>query len=80
MTKKGQKHKRGDRGSVEEGQSASKRSNMAASEGETFMTEPQTTEDCQREPSLKELREMLVNIQITVNSILLENKKKSVKT
>jgi len=48
---------------------------MAAVEGETFATEPPTTEDHHKEPSLTDLREMLLDIQITVNNILLENKK-----
>ena len=80
MTIKGRKHKRGDRGSVEEGYSVSKRTNTAAAEDEIFETEPPTTEDRLQEPSLTELSEMLVDIQITVNNILLENKKKSVET
>lgn len=75
MTGTGRKHKRGERGSVEEGQSDPKRTNMAAVEGVTFVTEPPTTEDHHKEPSLTDLREMLVDIQITVNNILLENKK-----
>ena len=48
---------------------------MAALEGVTFVTEPPTTEDNHKETSLTDLREMLVDIQITVNNILLENKK-----
>lgn len=75
MTRRGRKHKRGERGSIEEGQSDPKRTNMAAVEGETFVTEPPTTEDHHNAPSLTDLREMLVDIQITVNNILLENKK-----
>lgn len=75
MTGRGRKHKRGERGSIEEGQSDSKRTNMAAVEGETFATEPPTTENHNKEPSLTDLREMLLDIQITVNNILLENKK-----
>ena len=75
MTRRGRKHKRGERGSVEEGQSDPKRTNMAAVEGVTFITEPPTTEDNHKETSLTDLREMLVDIQITVNNILLENKK-----
>ena len=71
MTGRGRKHKRGERGSTEEGRSDSKRTNMAAVEGETFATESPTNED----PSLTDLREMLVDIQITVNDILLENMK-----
>ena len=54
MTKRGRKHKRGNSGSVEDGQSVSKRTNMAAAEGETFETEPPTTEDRLQEPSLTE--------------------------
>ena len=75
MTGTGRKHKRGERGSVEEGQSDLKRTNMAAVEGVTFATEPPTTEDHHKEPSLTDLQEMLVDMQITVNNILLENKK-----
>lgn len=75
MSGRGRKHKRGERGSIEEGQSNSKRTNMADPEGETFATEPTTTEDHNQEPSLTDLREMLVDIQITVNNILLKNKK-----
>ena len=75
MTRRGRKHKRGERGSVEEGQSDPKRTNMATVEGVTFVTEPPTAEDHHKETSLTDLREMLVDIQITVNNILLENKK-----
>ena len=75
MTRRGRKHKRGERGSLQEGQSAPKQRNMAAVEGVTFLTEPPTTEDHHKEASLTDLREMLVDIQITVNNILLENKK-----
>ena len=74
MTGRGRKHKRGARGSVEERQSDPKRTNMAAVEGVTFVTEPLTTEDHHKEPSLTDLREMLVNIQITVNNILKSGK------
>ena len=48
---------------------------MAAVQGVTFVAEPPTTEDHHKDPSLTDLREMLVDIQITVNNILLENKK-----
>ena len=75
MTGRGRKHKRGERGSVEEEQSDSKRTNMATVEGVTLVTEDSTTEEHQKEPSLTDLREMLVDIQVTVNNILLENKK-----
>ena len=70
MINKGRKHKRGDRGSTEEDLTTPKRANMAAIEaGEK--------EDLSHEPSLGDLREMLVDIQITVNNILLENKRVS---
>ncbi len=72
---RGRKHKRGERGSTEEQQSDSKRTNMADVEGGAFVTEPATTEDHHNEPSLTDLREMLVDIQTTVNNILRENKK-----
>ena len=75
MTGRGRKHKRGERSSIEEGQSDSKRTNMAAVEGKTFVTEPPTTEDHHKEPSLTDLGEILVDIHITVNNIVLENKK-----
>ena len=65
----------GERGSVEEGQSDPKRTNMAAVEGVTFVTEPPTTEDHHKGHNVTDLREMLVDIQITVNNILLQNKK-----
>jgi len=48
---------------------------MAAVESENFATEPPTTENHQTEPSLTDLREMLVDLHVTVNNILLENKK-----
>ena len=48
---------------------------MAAVEGVTFVTDPPTTEDHHKEPSLTYLREMLVGIKITENIILLESKK-----
>ena len=46
-----------------------------AVEGVTFVTEPPTTKKHHKESSLTDLWEMLVDIQITVNNILLENKK-----
>ena len=48
---------------------------MATVKGVTLVTEPPSTEVHCKEPSLTDLREMLVDIQITVNNILLENKK-----
>ena len=76
MVNKGRKHKRGDRGSTEEELATPKRANMAeveANEKENSSTE--THLEMSPEPSLGDLREMLVDIQITVNNILLENKR-----
>ena len=76
MVNKGRKHKRGDRGSTEEELATPKRANMAeveANEKENSSTE--THLEMSQEPSLGDLREMLVDIQITVNNILLENKR-----
>ena len=69
-------HKRGDRGSTEEELATPKRANMAQIEG--YEKEDSSTEtplEMSQEPSLGDLREMLVDIQITVNNILLENKR-----
>lgn len=76
MVNNGRKHKRADRGSTEEDLTTPKRANTAAIEGgekEDSSTEA-PLEICQ-EPSLGDLREMLVDIQITVNNILLGNKR-----
>ena len=76
MVNKGRKHKRGDRGSTEEELATPKRANMAeveANEKENSSTE--THLEMSQEPSLGDLREMLIDIQITVNNILLENKR-----
>ena len=76
MVNKGRKYKRGDRGSTEEELATPKRANMPeieANEKENSSTE--TPLEMSQEPSLGDLREMLVDIQITVNNILLENKR-----
>ena len=70
------KQKRGDRGSTEEELKTSKRANMAdvlnGSEGNpTLDDEDLETAD---EPTREELKEMLVDIQISIQSILRENK------
>ena len=76
MSGKGRKHKRGDRGSLEEEEpTESKRANMAAAEGGNEGTPTEKPLETNEEPSLSELREMLVDIQVTVNNILLENKR-----
>ena len=76
MVNKGGKHKRRDRGSPEEDLAMIKRANMAVievAEKEDSLTEKQL-EMCQ-EPSLSDLKEMLVDIQISVNNSLFENKR-----
>ena len=80
------KHKRGERGSVEEGQQDSKRTNMANAKLQlTSANNDKTTSDANKketppstnaeEISLLNLKEMLVDIQITVSNILCENTK-----
>ena len=66
MESKSRKNKRGARGSMEEETNAAKRSNMADSceESELNASSP--------EPSLIDIKEMLVGIQITVTTILKE--------
>ena len=67
MKKTSGKRKRGERGSLEE-DNVSKRCNMADS-GEVAPT----VEGSQPEPKLIDIKEMLVNIQTTVATILREN-------
>ena len=64
------KHKRGERGSTEEEANTSKRANMAAELNSSDDENLEITD----EPSLTELKEMLVDIQISIQSILRENK------
>ena len=72
MSGKGRKNKRGDRGSLEEGDlNDAKRPNMAA-RGDEETTEE--TENSLTEPSLAEIKDMLADIQIAVSSISKENK------
>ena len=64
------KHKRGDRGSVEENTSVAKKSNMADDSDDKS-----DTACCkEEEPSLREIKSMLVNIQATMATIVEENK------
>ena len=72
MSRKRKKHKRGERGSTDEEMTTPKRANMAATANEEGVSKEM---EISEEPSNLELREMLVDIQITVNSILLQNKK-----
>ena len=78
MTGRGKKHKRGERGSTDEEIATPKRSNMATSLGQgedvSLETHQPTNKQQKPEPTLLELHEMLVDIQINVNNILRENK------
>ena len=77
MSKLGGKHKRGARGSLEE-LSTPKRANMAKRQEEEIAEFVEATNDeavnAEGEPSNAELREMLVDIEINVATILRENK------
>ena len=70
------KHTRGDRGSTEEEANTSKRANMAAepNSSKDNLTLDDENLETTYEPSLAELKEMLVDIQISIQSILPENK------
>ena len=78
MQNLGGKHKRGARGSLEEELSTPKRVNMADSQEEEAAELVETTNDeavnVEGEPSNAELREMLIDIQINIATILRENK------
>ena len=70
--KLGGKHKRGERGSVEEEQTC-KRSNMASEESESIDEEISITEA--EEPTRLELNEMLVGMKIELSNFARENNK-----
>jgi len=85
-TKGKHKSKRGERGSVEEDQQSSKRVNMADAEPQlTNVNNDETLSGTNEEETpikataeetnLLELKEMLIDIQITVSNILRENTK-----
>ena len=71
----GKKNKRGDRGSTEESyeNSAAKRHNMADN-GAVETKNDDTSSSEQNEPDLHKIKAMLVDIQISLSSILRENK------
>ena len=71
--KLGGKHKRGERGSVEEEQTC-KRSNMASEESESVDEETMIITEAE-EPTRLELKEMLVDIKIELSNIVRENNK-----
>ena len=70
MKKTSRKYKRGERGSLQEEANVSKRSNMADCVEEVPIATAAAT---QPEPNLMDIKEMLVDIQITVATILREN-------
>ena len=78
MQKLGGKHKRGARGSLEEELSTPKRVNMADSQEEVAAELVETTNEeavnVEGQPSNAELREMLIDIQINIATILCDNK------
>ena len=61
------KHKRGDRGCTEDDTSCAKKSNMADHNEDAIETEDE------EEPSLRDIKNLLINIQATVSSISKEN-------
>ena len=79
MKRYGGKHKRGERGSTNEDMVTPKQANMEAVQGQEDedvlpATHQSKEEQHKPEPTLLELHEMLVDIQISVNNILRENK------
>ena len=75
-SKKGKKrNKRGERGSTEEETRARKKANMAASGMNTGIEEAiqMLSEESQEEPSLLETKNILIDIQIQISTILKEN-------
>ena len=68
------KNKRGDRGSTEDENRASKKPNMAATDQTTAIDEAiKKFGENEEEPSLYEIKELLVAINSSLSSILSEN-------
>ena len=69
------KNKRGERGSTEEDTRAGKKANMAASGMNTGIEKAiqMLSEESQKEPSLLEIKNILIDIQIQLSTILKEN-------
>ena len=68
------KNKRGDRGSTEEDTRASKKSNMAAANKSTGIEDAIEQLSDQEEPSLLEIKEILIAIKCSISSIFEEHK------
>ena len=75
VLKEGEKNKRGERGSTEEDTRAGKKANMAASGMNTGIEKAiqMLSEESQEEPSLLEIKNILIDIQIQLSTILKEN-------
>ena len=71
------KHKRGARGSTEENPNVAKRLNMASEEEEVTTAEGGIAHEVEgqeeREPSLLEIKELLIDIQTSIANITKEN-------
>ena len=67
------KNKRGERGSTDEDNRRSKKSNMASSSKEVLEDDCNTLDEDQAEPSLLEIKEMLIDIQISIASVIADN-------
>ena len=67
------KNKRGDRGSIDEDNRRSKKSNMASNSKEVLEDDCNTLDEDQAEPSLLEIKEMLIDIQISIASVIADN-------
>ena len=79
MINKGKKHKRGDRGSIEEENSVAKKQNMAACEAN--LDESSTdegaieSEEEEEETSIEEIKSLLVGVQQTLLDMQTENRR-----
>ena len=75
-SKKGKKNKRGERGTTEEDTRAGKKANMVASGMDTGIEEAiqMLSEESQEEPNLLEIKNILIDIQIQLSTILKENR------
>ena len=67
------KNKRGDRRSIDEDNRRSKKSNMASNSKEVLENDCNALDEDQAEPSLLEIKEMLIDIQISITSVIADN-------
>ena len=65
------KNESGDRGSFDEEDRSSKKSNMASNSKEVLEDDPNTSDDDQTEPSLFKIKELLIDIQISIELLSL---------